>query len=139
MPFPVQRIQTDRGREFFVYKVQQQLMDWAIKFRPVKPRSPHLNGKVARAQKTVFYDFYVVSDLHDPELQDRLDERVFHYNWLRGHGSLGGKAPIDRISERHSKTAFTEDVEAAYDPSMERIKDANYAIDLQLAKLKCCP
>jgi transposase-like protein len=26
--------------------IQQRLMDWAIKFRPILPRSPHLNGKV---------------------------------------------------------------------------------------------
>ena len=86
----------------------------------------------------VFYEFYAISDLNDPELQDRLDEWVYHYNWLRGHGSLGGKAPIDRIAERSPKTPFTEDVEAAYDLSKERIKDANYSIDLQLAKLKGC-
>jgi hypothetical protein len=106
----------------------------------MKPRSLHYKGKVERVQKRVFYEFYAVSDLDDPGLQDRFDEWVFHYNWLRGHGSLRGKAPIDnRITERHSKTPFTEDVEAAYDPSMERIKDANYSIDLQFAKLKRCP
>ena len=46
MPFPIQRIQSDRGLEFFAEKVQRRLMEWAIKFRPIKPRSPHLNGKV---------------------------------------------------------------------------------------------
>lgn len=45
-PFPIQRIQTDRGREFFGIKVQEKLMEYCIKFRPIKPRSPHLNGKV---------------------------------------------------------------------------------------------
>lgn len=80
MPFPIQRIQTDRGREFFAYEVQQQLMDWAIKFRPLRPRSPHLNGKVERAQKTVLYEFYAMADLNGPEIQERLDEWVFHYN-----------------------------------------------------------
>ena len=51
MPFPVQRIQTDRGREFFALKVQQKLKEYHIKFRPNKPGSPHLNGKVERSQK----------------------------------------------------------------------------------------
>jgi len=46
MPFPVQAIQTDRGREFFAYCFQEKLMQYAIKFRPIKPASPHLNGKV---------------------------------------------------------------------------------------------
>ncbi len=44
MPFPIQRIQTDRGREFFAEKIQKQLMTYEIKFRPNKPGSPHLNG-----------------------------------------------------------------------------------------------
>ena len=51
-PFPVQRIQTDRGREFFAYCFQEKLMEYGIKFRPIKPASPHLNGKVERSQRT---------------------------------------------------------------------------------------
>jgi putative transposase len=51
-PFPIQAIQTDRGREFFAYLFQEKLMEYAIKFRPVKPASPHLNGKVERSQRT---------------------------------------------------------------------------------------
>jgi len=49
MPFPVQRVQTDRGQEFFAYEVQDRLRDRLrdrrIKFRPNRPRAPHLNGK----------------------------------------------------------------------------------------------
>ena len=37
MPFPIQRIQTDRGREFFAEAVQRRLVDWAIKFRRSRP------------------------------------------------------------------------------------------------------
>ena len=43
MPFPVQAIQTDRGREFFAYCFQEKLMEYGIKFRPIRPASPHLN------------------------------------------------------------------------------------------------
>ena len=63
MPFPIQQSQTDRGREFFAYKVQQRLMEWAIKFGPIKPRSPHLNGKVERSQKTDLHEFWSTVDL----------------------------------------------------------------------------
>jgi len=52
MPFPIQRIQTDRGTEFFAEKVQRKLMDYGIKFRPNKPGSPHLNGKVESKEPT---------------------------------------------------------------------------------------
>jgi transposase InsO family protein len=53
-PFPIQRIQTDRGREFLAYAFQEKLMEYGIKFRPLKPASPHLNGKVERSQRTDF-------------------------------------------------------------------------------------
>ena len=39
-PFPIQRIQTDRGREFFAYCFQEKLMEYGIKFRPIRPASP---------------------------------------------------------------------------------------------------
>ena len=57
-PFPIQAIQTDRGREFFAYSFQEKLMEYAIKFRPVRPASPHLNGKVERSQRTDLDEFY---------------------------------------------------------------------------------
>lgn len=51
-PFPVPRLQTDRGGEFFAESVQRRRISECIKFRPVPPRSPHLNGKVERSQLT---------------------------------------------------------------------------------------
>ena len=66
-PFPIQRIQSDRGREFFAEKVQRKLMEYGIKFRPVKPASPHLNGKVERSQKTDLEAFYATADLSNFE------------------------------------------------------------------------
>lgn len=53
MPFPIQRLQTDRGLEFFAVKVQERLRELGIKFRPNKPGSPYLNGKVERSQKSI--------------------------------------------------------------------------------------
>jgi transposase len=50
-PVAIQRIQTDRGREFFARRVQQGLRDAAITFRPIRPASPHLNGTVERAHQ----------------------------------------------------------------------------------------
>ena len=45
-PFPIQRTQTDRGGEFFDTHFQRAMVDQAIKFRPIRPYSPHLNEKV---------------------------------------------------------------------------------------------
>lgn len=64
MPFPIQRIQTDRGQEFFAYAVQERLMSWAIKFRPIKPYSPYLNGKVERSQRTDLDEFWSSIDFN---------------------------------------------------------------------------
>lgn len=61
MPFPIQRIQTDRGAEFFAYEVQERLMRERIRFRPIRPRSPHLNGKVERSQRTDLDEFWPMS------------------------------------------------------------------------------
>jgi transposase InsO family protein len=74
MPFPVQAVQTDRGREFFAYCFQEKLMQYAIKFRPIKPASPHLNGKVERSQRTDLDEFYPTVDPKSPDLQERLQE-----------------------------------------------------------------
>lgn len=74
MPFAIQRIQTDRGREFFATKFQEQLIEWGIKFRPIKPASPHLNGKVERSQRTDLDEFYSTVDIKDPLLSDLLAE-----------------------------------------------------------------
>ena len=42
LPFPIQRLQTDRGGEFFGQAFQEALREHAIRFRPIRPGSPHL-------------------------------------------------------------------------------------------------
>lgn len=57
----------------------------------------------------------------DPQLNDRLEEWQFHYNWFRYHSSLQGKTPIDIISEKSSITPSWDDVIDKYDPDHEPI------------------
>ena len=135
MPFGIQRIQTDRGREFFAYKFQERLMEYGIKFRPNKPRSPHLNGKVERSQKTDLEEFYATADLQDPALAEKLDEWQVYYNEFRPHGALNGKTPWERWWELSHKTPYRDEIEALYDPTKERLRDQNYQTDLKLAAL----
>lgn len=52
----------------------------------------------------------------------------------RPHGSLGGKTPIERLTELADKTPLWEEVSAKYDPS----KEQNYSTELALRKLKQC-
>ncbi len=68
----LERIQTDRGLEFFAIKFQEKFKQYAIKFRPIKPRSLHLNGKVERSQRTDLEEFYPTLDLQDSELRQKL-------------------------------------------------------------------
>lgn len=136
-PFPIQRLQTDRGREFFAVKVQKKLMEYGIKFRPNKPASPHLNGKVERSQKTDLEEFYALADLSDfDKLQNELEQWQFFYNWHRAHGSLAGKTPCDITHELNDKTPLWEDIEKLYNPNNEHIQIANYHQEMGLRALK---
>ena len=99
------------------------MREWPIKFRPIKPASPHLNGKVEHSQETDLFEFWATADLSDPELSDRLEEWQFHYNWHRPHGTLSGKSPIDIVCELNEDTPLTAEICAAYDPNKEHYRD----------------
>ena len=138
MPFPIQRIQTDRGQEFFATKVQEKLREYGIKFRPIKPGSPHLNGKVERAQKTDLVEFYALIDLKDPAIHELLDLWQHYYNWNRPHGALRGKTPMERYFELSDQTPFTDEVLKDFCYESERIQNQNYKTEMELRKLKRC-
>ena len=129
MPFPIQRVQTDRGTEFFAQQVQEWLSENFIKFRPVAPRSPHLNGKVERSQLTDKQEFWAnrgtpsLADAHDLECWQ------FDYNWRRPHGSLNGRTPIERIAEVGDQIPDREAIAVAYNPSKEPMRFSNWAMD----------
>ncbi len=136
MPFPIQRIQTDRGREFFAVKVQERLKAYNIKFRPNKPGSPHLNGKVERSQKTDKAEFYATTNLSDTNLNGLLAEWQHYYNWERPHSAHNGKSPMDRYFKLADETPYSEEAYQGYSADSERIQDPNYKIDLELRRLK---
>lgn len=137
-PFPIQRIQTDRGGEFFGLEFQRAMQRNLIKFRPIKPRSPHLNGKVERSQMTDKIEFYPTIDLADLELALRLEEWQFDYNWHRPHSSLGGKTPIEKCCELSAQTPFSDEIAGNYDITKEPIQERNYKIEMQFRKVKRC-
>jgi transposase InsO family protein len=134
MPFPIQRVQTDRGGEFFAESVQRRLMGECIKFRPIPQRSPHLNGKVERSQLTDLNEFWFHHEPTENEIDQRIEEWQFDYNWRRPHGSLGGKTPIDRVAELGEIIPLREDVESAYDKLKERIRHREWRVDKILAE-----
>lgn len=115
-PFPIQRIQTDWGTEFFNDQFQIELMDHFIKFRPIKPRTPHLNGKIERSQKTDKAEFYSLLNLKDPNLplEKLVAEWEHFYNHQRPHASLHGKTPYEKYLEVASKAPWQGEVTQQY-------------------------
>jgi transposase InsO family protein len=135
MPFPIQRMQTDRGTEFFAEVVQKRLQQECIKFRPIPPRSPHLNGKVERSQLTDLIEFWSRHSPQVPDIAQRIEEWQFDYNWRRSHGSLSGRTPVEAIAVPDHLMPMREDVSRAYEPSRERIRFSNWKIDQAMAAL----
>ena len=137
-PFPIQRIQTDRGGEFFALTFQKALKHQRIKFRPIRPRSPHLNGKVERSQQTDRSEFWATVDFTSSHLEQELDEWQHFYNWLRPHSSLGGQTPFERCCDLLWHTPSREDVIDGYHPASEHFRDRNYSQDVKVLRVKGC-
>lgn len=135
-PFPIQRIQTDRGGEFFGTPFQRAMMEQSIKFRPIRPYSPHLNGKVERSQRTDRVEFYATVERSDQQMETKLKEWQHFYNWTRPHAAHGGRAPMERYFEQQGKTPFSKEVVARYDPTLEDYRARDYAIDQQTQRLR---
>lgn len=111
VPFSIQRLQTDNGTEFMALALR-------IKHRPIPPRTPHLNSKVERAQKTVRDEFYATTTLGRATLADDLEDWLQDYNERRVHGSLG-VTPIDRWAVLEDGLSSWDDVIAAFDLTQE--------------------
>jgi transposase InsO family protein len=136
MPFPIQRVQTDRGTEFFAEQVQRFLKLNFIKFRPIPPRSPHLNGKVERSQGTDLQEFW--ANRNSPSLADAQDLECwqFDYNWRRPHGSLRGRRPVDRLAEVTDRIPDREQIALKFDETREPLRFSNWAADTAMKALR---
>jgi len=99
-PFPFSCIQTDNGSEFG-RALTFLLRRLGIRHTHIRPRSPHLNGKVERVQRTVreeYWDGVGTGPVEDWErgLQDFLR----FYNRSRLHSALGYTAPMAYALQR---------------------------------------
>ncbi len=134
MPFPIERVQSDRGGEFIGTEFMSTLRKHKVKLRPIRPRSPHpaadggRHGKVERSQQTDLMEFYALEidgkgrqrKAREPEgMADRLAEWQRFYNEVRPHGGIGSKAPIQRLAEVAELTPTRAEMDARYDPSKE--------------------
>lgn len=101
LPFRVHVVQTDNGAEF------QSRFHWHLEERDIRhvyirPRTPHLNGKVERSHRVDDEEFYqlldkdgVADDIH--LFNDKLREWEDYYNYHRPHGALDGQTPYERL------------------------------------------
>lgn len=104
LPFRVHVVQTDNGAEF------QSQFHWHLETQDIRhvyirPRTPHLNGKVERSHRIDDQEFYqlvdkdgVTDDIH--LFNDKLREWEDYYNYHRPHGALGGQTPYERLLEK---------------------------------------
>ena len=97
-PFRIHTIRTDRGHEFqakFHWYVEE---DKGIRHVYIKPRSPHLNGKVERSHRTDQQEFYqLLSYTDDVDLNEKLEYWEHFYNFNRPHGAHSGKTPYETL------------------------------------------
>jgi putative transposase len=95
MPFPVRAIQVDGGSEFMA-DFELACKERGIRLFVLPPRSPKLNGRLERAQRTHQEEFYEVADLADSlhEVNEQLGRWEHIYNYFRPHQALGYKTPL---------------------------------------------
>jgi len=101
LPFRIRVIQTDNGAEF------QSQFHWHVEALDIhhvyiRPRTPHLNGKVERSHRVDDQEFYqlldkggVTDDIH--LFNEKLREWEDYYNYHRPHGALDGQTPYERL------------------------------------------
>ena len=101
LPFRVHVVQTDNGAEF------QSQFHWHLETQDIRhvyirPRTPHLNGKVERSHRVDDQEFYqlldqdgITDDIH--LFNEKLREWEDYYNYHRPHGALGGQTPYERL------------------------------------------
>lgn len=101
LPFRVHVVQTDNGAEF------QSQFHWHLETQDIRhvyirPRTPHLNGKVERSHRVDDQEFYQLLDqggiADDIQLfNEKLKEWENYYNYHRPHGALDGQTPYERL------------------------------------------
>jgi transposase InsO family protein len=101
LPFRVHVVQTDNGAEF-QSRFHWHLEELDVRHVYIRPRTPHLNGKVERSHRVDDQEFYqlldkdgVTDDIH--LFNEKLREWEDYYNYHRPHGALDGQTPYERL------------------------------------------
>ncbi len=98
MPFRVQAISVDNGSEFMA-EFEAACQARGIALFTLPPRSPKLNGRVERANRTHTEEFYEVTDAEPTlaGLRPALLAWETTYNTVRPHQALGYLTPAEYL------------------------------------------
>lgn len=98
-PFPIRAIQVDGGSEFMA-EFELTCKDRGLRRFELPPRSPKLNGKVERTNRTYREEYYDCTS--DPPtvsgLAPGLREAEHRYNFTRPHQALGYLTPAQLLA-----------------------------------------
>jgi putative transposase len=105
-PFPVKAVQVDGGSEFMA-GFEDACRQEGIHLFVLPPRSPKLNGRVERANRTHTEEFYELydGDLDLPSLNSALRQWEHIYNTVRPHQALDFCTPAEYLRECHPELA----------------------------------
>jgi len=104
MPFPIRALQVDGGSEFAA-QFEQACRERRLKLFVLPPRSPKLNGRVERAQRTHTEEFYEVTPCSwlIPQLNRELRAWERIYNTVRPHQALDYLTPQQELLRLHNQ------------------------------------
>jgi putative transposase len=105
LPFPVTALQVDGGSEFRA-EFETYCQEAGIRLFTLPPRSPKLNGRVERVQRTDREEFYACTAAEPrlDALQPALRAYEETYNTIRPHQALGYLTPQEYL-DKHKEAA----------------------------------
>lgn len=79
-----------------IRKFSPEFKSQSIQHVYIKPRTPHINGKVERSHRTDQTEFYqLLTHTNDVDLNSKLDACENFHNYDRPHISVDGKPPYE--------------------------------------------
>jgi putative transposase len=104
LPFPLRALQVDGGSEFAAV-FEEACQQRGVRLFVLPPRSPKLNGRVERANRTHTEEFYEITPCSLPiaQLNQELLDWERTYNTLRPHQALGYLTPHEFLAQSASQ------------------------------------